>query len=126
MPVLNSFGQSELFGKWNASCPLERTEGASVKFCGLCPAEKRDNSSVTIHDFEMTIGKEDIIFEMGDVTTTEKCTWDKDLHVIGFQYLQKMYSFSVLATEEDDLHILKNSDGLILLLTKDQEEHSDD
>lgn len=113
-----SFGQSNLFGTWIASCPLEKTDAASAKFCGLCPTVQKDKSSMDINDFEMTVDKNEIKLKIDGKTTPLKYSWDEDLQSIGFQYKDTKYSFKVLSGGQSNFRVLKNPDGQIVMLTK--------
>ena len=113
-----SFGQNELLSTWQVSCPMEKVNGASGKFCGLCPMNQKDINSMTISDFEMTVDKEEIKFNMGNIKSSAKYILDNDLNAIRFKYNGIDYTFKVLLSSNNDFIVLKNTDGLIVTLVK--------
>jgi hypothetical protein len=114
-----SFGQNELFTTWVVSCPMEKTNLASGKVSGLCPVTD-DNSGVKISDFEMSIDKNEIKFNMNEVKSTVKYTWDDDINAIEFKYKDLNYKFKVLSSSSGDFIVLKSTEGTIITLVKKQ------
>ena len=112
-----SFGQKSLFGTWTVSCPLEKTDAASVKFCGLCPTVQKGNS-MDINDFEMTVDKDEIKINIDNKITPVKYIWKEDLETIEFQYKDLKCKFVVLSNSQNNIRILKSAEGNIITLEK--------
>lgn len=113
----SSFGQSELFGDWKVSCPIEYKDKATIVFCGLCPTVQ-ESASVLMEDFEMQIDKDEIKLNMKYSGTTVKYKWEDKTKSIEFVYNKNTYRFNSLFTDKSNLLILKDKDGLILLLQR--------
>lgn len=114
---LSSSGQSELFGVWKVSCPAEYKPDGSITFCGLCPIIQ-ESASVIVEDFEIQIDKEEIKLNMKYSTTPVKYKWEDKTKSIEFVYNKNTYKFNSLFTDKSNLLILKDKDGLILLLQR--------
>lgn len=113
----SSFGQSELFGDWKVSCPAEYKDKATIAFCSLCPTVQ-ENASVLMDDFEMEINKDEIKLNMKYSSTPVKYKWEDKTKSIEFAYNKTTYKFNTLVTDKSNLLILKDKDGLILLLQR--------
>lgn len=109
------YGQSLIIGKWKVSCPSEKTSSSSVKFCSLCSISQNDVSSLEIKSFEITINESKIIIRKDSVNNTLPYVWNERTNTLEFKYQNKTYKFSLLISEPNNLRILKDNDGLLVL-----------
>ena len=112
-----SFGQKELYGNWQVTCPFELSDQTGATVCGLCPVIKRQ-VGFTVQGFVMTVDKDEIKFNFNnEIKKAVKYKWDDKTKSIEFIYNEKTYQlktlFAYVATER---YILKNNDGLLLML----------
>lgn len=118
-PFFSATAQSEIFGHWKVSCYLERIQGGSITFCGICATSKNDNLKFKINDFELEINEQNIKIIIDGKTTNSNYTWDRNIDAITFEYEKTNYTFKVLRSSSDSNYILKeNSCGGMLLLSK--------
>jgi len=111
-----SFGQTEILGRWEVSCAIEKTSLSSIAFSSLCPISQKDSSSLTVHDFEMKIGKTEITLIMDSLITTIGYAWNGDVHSLEFSFKNNNYTLKVLSGFESNRILLKDQDGLLLSL----------
>ncbi len=107
-----------LTGKWNAVCPIEVVDKATLRHCELCDFQINSNNPgrASLHDFEMDFQADKIIMKHGDKTSTVPYTRNPDNHSISFAFGNNKYHFRVFMN--DDYRILVNHDGMLLYLTK--------
>lgn len=109
--------QSNLFGKWNVNCAIERTSGASIKSCGICP-NKIVEGMAMINDFEMEISKDYIKINTETKGTEIPYKWKAETDAIEFNYNKTNYSFKVLMLNDPDQQVFKDASGSILVLKR--------
>ena len=112
-----SFGQKELYGNWQVTCPFELADQTGVTVCSLCPVIKRQ-VGYTVQGFDMTVDKDEIKFNFNnEIKKAVKYKWDDTTKTIEFVYNEKTYQFRTLFSyAETERYILKNNDGLLLIL----------
>jgi len=111
-----SYAQKELYGTWTVSCPIEFIDEASSKHCAICPMVKENQSSVSIKDFEMTVDKDELTFNINGTTTKVKYIWRPDIHTIVFTLAEQKYKFKTLYNCGEHSYILKDEEGLLITL----------
>lgn len=118
LTVQPAHGQKELYGKWTASCPFEKIDAASMQFCSICPQEQNSTSSLIVKDFDIAFDKSEVKIgnEANFISTSYK--WNNDLNAIEFQYKGTTYKFKVLTGADEKHIVLKDTDGLLVVLAK--------
>ncbi len=120
LPFYAAYGQSEIYGRWNASCIFERNQNGSLTSSGLCPLSIKENNKLEINDFEFEISEQNIKIIINGKTTSVKYTLEGSVDAISFQYEKNLYIFKILRSTSVSNFILKdiNCGGLLLLSKK--------
>jgi hypothetical protein len=113
----NSFAQSDYYGKWHATCFLERTVEAHLSYCGICPVKiDETTNSLNIDEFEIAIDAKTIqITAPGKAVSTSTYTYNPKLDALTFDYEKTSYTFKVLRSTQSSFIILKSDCGQFLL-----------
>ena len=106
-----------LKGRWKAECPIEVKHHAGMYVCELCSfiIDKNDRHIATFADFEMDFGEDSLTIIQNEKSVTVPYTTNKDTHAFSFLLNEKQYSFRVF--HHDDIKIIEDSEGLLLVLT---------
>lgn len=112
------FAQVPMLGTWKVSCPSEKTSPSSAKFCDLCSIAQTDASSIEIKSLEITVKKSELIIRKDSANVTTGYIWNERANTFEFKYQNKTYKFNLLISEPDNLRILKDKDGLVVLFEK--------
>jgi len=115
---ISAYAQKELYGTWTVTCPFEYNDKATTVQCSLCPTEHKSESSIIIKDFEMTVDIDKITLNINDSATKVKYIWDSEIHAIEFTFKQQKYKFKTLYNGNEPNYILKDDDGILLMLYK--------
>ena len=117
--ILNSicsYAQKELYGTWIVSCPLEYIDKATSTYCGICPSEKKSESSIVIKNFELLVDENEMTFNINDIVYKVKYIWISETHSIEFTFKEHKYKFKTLYNCGKNNYILKDEDGQLLTL----------
>lgn len=111
-----------LAGKWTAECSTEFKDKATMQYCDLCPfiVNKDNKSKAMLKDFVMTFGKDSLTINQNETATTVPFRLDRESNMLSFSFNQKEYNFRILMWRHHP--ILENSDGTLIILTKDKAE----
>jgi len=110
-----SFDDLTWSGKWSAVCPPEMVDRVTIRNCELCPMTIEGSSAYT-NDIEMIFAKDSLqIIQKGEASTVPIKRNKKNLS-FGFTFHKRNYEFRVFLY--DDLRILEEKDGLLLILCK--------
>ncbi len=113
-----SFGQSQLFGKWTANCPTEKLDSATIQFCELCPVKVINKSSMEILDFELNFDKKMVYLNLENKVIPIPYKWNDASETIQLTHNNIFYSLKILTTNDPKMIILKNSNGILIVLNK--------
>ncbi len=116
--ALSTQAQNELFGKWKGTCPIERMSEASIEHCLFCHISSSKGGGMMISDFELTINHANMTVNMMDELTIINYQWDESIHGISFDFKNLHFDFKVLGLLQDDVLILKTTDGAVILLER--------
>ncbi|MCF8254964.1 MAG: hypothetical protein K9I36_13965 [Bacteroidia bacterium] len=118
IPFVQALAQTEIYGKWNATCFFERAENGSLKSCDLCPLEPTpDGKSILISSIEMEFTKEKLIITSNGKSVEFAYTWNTVGDVISFERNGHTYKFKLLQCTDPDKKILHGgSENQILFL----------
>ena len=110
--------QADLNGTWKASCFLERNSNGSLKFCGICPIQMKDDKSLQVLDFQIIV--KDMVLTLKLKNENVKCSYQLNdtLDMVSFDYKNTNYNFKVLSGNSDSNRMLKSDCGVILLSRK--------
>lgn len=115
--IISAQAQSELFGKWTATCPAEFMDKVTIRHCTLCPVLNDSlGHSISVKDLDVSIETNFIIISTTNKSSKIPYVWDSQLHIITFPYVGTIYRFKTLPADND--FVLRNDDDTIVLLRR--------
>ena len=117
----NSIAQINLTGSWNMSCALEKTNDSHMKFCPLCTINiSPDKSSADISGCVFNFTSDSLYIVRNGEETHVKYELDSTVNSLSFSFNKVPYKFKfLLLTTETTQYILRESNGSLLLLSKE-------
>ncbi len=107
--------QYVLLGKWEVFCPME----TPLRFCEICSTEKHEKMGTIVYGFAMDFSKDTLhIINAGTTSRKVSYTWQEKTKTLRFSYLNKNYTFQLLNCGQITNLILKEQNGLLLVLNK--------
>lgn len=117
---LSASAQSEVYGKWKASCFFERADNGSLMSCNLCDMEMIDEGkSMMIQSFDIEFSVGELIITKSGVSEKTDFQWNDKGDVISFAYKGKTYQLKLLQCTNANQKILKvGQENQIILLER--------
>ncbi|MEI7660581.1 MAG: hypothetical protein WCK34_00205 [Bacteroidota bacterium] len=115
-----SMGQFNLTGKWTARCVIEKMNRETIAYCELCPKMlSEDHKRLMFEKFRMVFEKDNLTLVINGISTKVDYKFNEDFDSISFSFKKLSFTFKLLSVVgKNDLYILKNEDGAMLLLEK--------
>lgn len=112
--IVGGDGRKNLYGKWEASCPQEFANKATIMTCELChlTIDPNNKARLTMDDLEIVFTNDSIKLIREGKGQTFTYTMNEDTQAFSFKLNQKEFKFRVFYG--NGIVILEDEEGLIV------------
>lgn len=103
-------------GTWTANCVIKRLDPSSISHCALCPVTPVNTSSIELNSFKIAISDKTLSLTRLDETTKIGYSYVDDS--LSFKYKNEEYTFKAFSTTDKDIKLLKDHQGMSIILTR--------
>lgn len=109
--------QSELSGRWSATCLAEQIAPGNFKICNICKFQN-DGDDIKVTPFYIAFANNRISFVVSHDTISDGYTYDPVQRTLSFTFEGIPYQFKIMSGLEKGKMVWKTEEGFLIYLNE--------